>query len=235
MAAMATGAVSLPETHSPFPGTLGGAGSGAPSGWPCHQYPDWTPCTASAGTREDTTTPAATTMATTVAMRAVCFIVRSLGSEEVGYWGPTLEDVVHALLNHRGHLGVGEDVEAFLADRVEHLARHFRRLESRLQKTVQDLTAHVHHRGVLFGVLEVGGPVAVGLVDPSVDPAGTQHRHLHRRAMQRQLGGERLREGEDVVLAYVVGPHHRRRREPCHRRGVHHVALALFDEAGDEG
>ena len=36
-AAMATWFSGLPDTHSPLAGTFGGGGSGAPSGWPCHQ------------------------------------------------------------------------------------------------------------------------------------------------------------------------------------------------------
>ena len=73
-AAMATGLASLPEIHKPLAGTLGGGGRGAPSGWPCHQYPDWIPCTAWAGTRDDTRAAPARTMASTRAIRTVCLI-----------------------------------------------------------------------------------------------------------------------------------------------------------------
>src|SRR5437763_9615508 len=86
-----------------------------------------------------------------------------LRAEKVGRRSAALEDVLHAPLDRRLHVRVGEDVEAILADGVEDVARHLGRRQSGGEEGPEHLATHLGHArvGVLVG--ELGRAVAVGL------------------------------------------------------------------------
>src|SRR6266571_6861148 len=114
------------------------------------------------------------------------------------------EDVVEALSDDEVHLGVRDDVEVVVADCLEHLVCDRGRLQARLQEVA-------HHR---FHLLPLGvgdrvdrpgqlsGPVAAGVYDVRIHPAGAKDRHADFRVHRFKVVVERFGEGDNGLLRH---------------------------------